>query len=214
MTILMKRLIFSLCLISLFSFPIAAQENIYDKRVEKYHNRWELLKPSHIKLQYAGSMGFLSLGTGWDYGEKNQWETDILIGFVPKYSTGKTKITFTLKQNYIPLELPLGGKGFSLSPLTCGLYVNTVSGDQFWSTDPVRYPKGYYNVSTKVRFNIFLGERITFTIPPEKRQGAKSVTFFYEFSSCDLYIISAIQNSYLKLSDIVHLSLGLKVQLF
>ena len=39
----------------------------YKKRVEKYISRWNKLIPRYSKLQYAGSMGMLSLGTGWNY---------------------------------------------------------------------------------------------------------------------------------------------------
>ena len=72
-----------------------------------------------------------SFGTGWDYGKRNQWETDVLLGFIPKYSSKKAKVTMTLKQNYMPWSINIG-KGFSTEPLACGLYVNTVFGNQFW----------------------------------------------------------------------------------
>ena len=87
---------------------IAAQDSIcshptkYDKRVHRYRCHWEKLIPTHTKIQFAGNMGLLSFGTGWDYGKKNQWETDIFLGFIPKYQSKRTKITMTLKQNYMP----------------------------------------------------------------------------------------------------------------
>ena len=40
----------------------------YDKRVHRYRRAWEALIPTHTKLQYAGGMGLLSWGIGWDYG--------------------------------------------------------------------------------------------------------------------------------------------------
>mgnify|MGYP001516117140 FL=1 len=156
-------------------------------------------------------MGLLSFGTGWDYGKHNQWETDILLGFIPKYSSKKAKVTMTLKQNYMPWSINIG-KGFSTEPLTCGLYVNTVFGDQFWVNEPERYPKGYYGFSNKVRFHVFMGQRLTYDIDPQRRFLAKSVTFFYEISTCDLYVISAVNNSYLRPRDYLSLSFGLKFQ--
>ena len=138
---------------------IAAQDSIcshptkYDKRVHRYRCHWEKLIPTHTKIQFAGNMGLLSFGTGWDYGKKNQWETDIFLGFIPKYQSKRTKITMTLKQNYMPWSLELG-KGFSTEPLSCGLYFNTVFGDQFWVHEPDRYPKGYY-VLPAFRANAF-----------------------------------------------------------
>ena len=50
----------------------------YDKRVHRYRRAWEALIPTHTKLQYAGGMGLLSWGIGWDYGKRGQWETDLL----------------------------------------------------------------------------------------------------------------------------------------
>ena len=74
----------------------------YDKRIHRYRSAWEALIPTHTKIQFAGNMGLLSLGTGWDYGKRNQWETDIFLGVLPKYQSDCTRLTFTLKQSYIP----------------------------------------------------------------------------------------------------------------
>lgn len=184
----------------------------YQKRAHRYRSNWEKLIPTHIKMQFAGNMGLLSLGTGWDYGKMNQWETDLLIGFLPRYSSKKDKVTMTLKQNYLPWSLPLG-RSFSVEPLSCGLYFNTVFGDEFWVKEPDRYPDGYYGFSSKVRINAFLGQRITYEISPKRRYRARSVTLFYELSSSDLYIISAVTNRYLKPRDYLSLSFGVKLQL-
>ena len=187
--------------------------NKYDKRIHRYRGHWEKLIHTHTKVQFAGNMGLLSFGTGWDYGKKNQWETDVFLGFIPKYDSKRTKVTMTLKQNYMPWSLNLG-RGFSTEPLTCGIYFNTVFGNEFWVHEPDRYPKGYYGFSSKIRSHIFLGQRLTYDIDPQRRYTAKSITFFYELSTCDLYLISAATNSYLRPRDYLSLSFGLKLQLF
>ena len=73
----------------------------YEEKAEKYKTYWQKLIPTYSKLQFAGSMGLLSAGIGWDYGKRNQWETDLLIGYVPRYSSS-AKATFTVKQNFMP----------------------------------------------------------------------------------------------------------------
>lgn len=191
--------------------PKPVKRSFYDKRVHRLRKNWERIIPTHSKIQFAGNMGLLSFGTGWDYGKHNQWETDILLGFLPKYSSKKAKLTMTLKQNYMPWSIDLG-KGFSTEPFACGLYLNTVFGDQFWVNEPDRYPKGYYGFSSRVRIHIYMGQRLTYDIAPRYRFFAKSVTFFYELSTCDLYLISAVTNSYLKPRDYLSLSFGLKFQ--
>ena len=118
----------------------------YDNRVHHYRDAWGALIPTHFKLQYAGGMGMLSAGIGWDYGKRGQWETDLLFGFIAKHSSRRAKMTMTLKQNFIPWSVYLG-KGFSLEPLTTGIYFNTVFGSEFWNHQPDRYPSGYYTLS-------------------------------------------------------------------
>lgn len=148
----------------------------YDKRVHRYRKHWESLIPTHTKLQFAGNMGLLSLGTGWDYGKRNQWETDILFGILPKYDSKRTKITMTLKQNYMPWSISLG-KDFAVEPLACGMYFNTVFGGEFWTHEPDRYPKGYYGFSSKVRIHAFLGQRLTYKHTSTLALGSKSHYF-------------------------------------
>ena len=77
----------------------------WDKRVHLRYEGWERLKPTHVKMQYAGGMGVMSAGVGWDYGKRRQWETDFLIGYLPpKYATDLL-FTLTVKQNYIPWSM-------------------------------------------------------------------------------------------------------------
>lgn len=43
----------------------------HQRKLEQYKSGWNRLIPKYQNVQYAGSMGLLSLGVGWDYGEKN-----------------------------------------------------------------------------------------------------------------------------------------------
>ncbi|MDR2705052.1 MAG: hypothetical protein LBC02_04655 [Planctomycetaceae bacterium] len=148
-------------------FPVTASaQSSYEKRIEKRQLRWNRLIPTHSQLQYAGGMGLLSGGVGWDYG-KNRWETEVFLGFLPRYSTKETKWTFTLKQNYIPWEID-AGKNFSLFPLSCGVYTNSIFDEDFWVSAPDKYPNQYYSFSTKLRFYVCLGQRVAYNIPCEK----------------------------------------------
>lgn len=79
-----------------------------DRREHCGYESWERLLPTHVKAQYAGGMGFLSAGYGWDYGRKCRWETDMMIGVLSKAYSDRTHMTFTLKQNYIPWSIRCG----------------------------------------------------------------------------------------------------------
>lgn len=193
--------------------PTQAQEEQYDKRVHRYRKHWSNLIPTHTKLQYAGNMGFMSFGFGWDYGKHNQWETDVLFGYLPRYQSHENKLTFTLKQNFIPWSCQIKKSNFSLEPLATGMYLNTVLGDEFWVREPDRYPEGYYGFSSRIRIHAYIGQRFTYELNRQKQYKAKAITLYYELSTCDLYLISAIGNKYLKPSDYLSLSFGIKFQL-
>lgn len=198
----------------LLAWPAHAQSDsvkmdLQTKRAMRHIKFWNNMIPRYTKLQFAGSMGMISIGSGWNYG-KDHWETDVLFGLVPRHSNDEAMLTFTLKQNYMPWRwYPY--KNIMVEPLACGFYINSVLNGSFW-TDPDRYPKGYYWFSTRIRNHIYLGERITLAL--DKKWPAKSLTFFYELSTCDLYIISRVKNHVLRPRDYLSLSFGLKMQIF
>ena len=184
----------------------------YDRRIHNYRNGWGCLIPTQHVLQFCGNMGLFSIGIGWEYGKRRQWETHLLVGFVPKYESDYPKITLTLKQNYIPWSIYLD-HGWSFEPLQCGMYANTVFGQDFWVKQPVRYAGGYYPFSTRIRPNIFVGERVTKIIPHNRRKYIKSLSFFYELSANDIGIMNFSINGKADFWDVFGLSLGLKAQL-
>jgi len=188
------------------------QPSRYDRHIHRYRKQWAALIPTQFVVQNAGNMGALSAGIGWDYGRRKQWETHLLFGFIPRHQTSRAKMTMTVKENFIPWSMNLK-RGWSIEPLSASLYMNTVFGHEFWKSQPHRYPDSYYDfMSTKFRLNIALGQRITWQIPDEKRKGSKSITFFYEVSSCDLYIRTKFIDHSIPLKDVIGLSLGIKFQ--
>jgi len=186
---------------------------IYEKHLNRSKEFWNELMPAYSKIHFFGGMGTFSIGFGWDYGKRDQWETDVYIGLVPRFSDKKAKATFTIKQNLYPWKIKLS-RFFIFEPLSCSIYFNTIFGDQFWTKDPDRYPKGYYQVPTRIRTHLAIGQRISYDFCKKDRLFWKSISFYYEITSCDFYIISAVQNSYLKPSDYLNLAFGVKLQFF
>lgn len=187
----------------------------YEKRMKRMQNIWAALIPSHFVIQNAGNMGVVSMGSGWNYGKRRQWETDLLFGYIPKHESTRGKLTMTVKENYIPWGINLSpkvpGGRWKFEPLTASVYLNTVYGHEFWKSQPGRYPDKYYELmSTKFRLNFALGQRIMFKIPENKRRSHSRMSLFYEVSTCDLYIRSLFQDSSIPLKDILGLSIGLK----
>ncbi|MBR1402049.1 MAG: hypothetical protein IJ562_10830 [Prevotella sp.] len=213
-----SRFIISILLLSAAASTMAdsiyvehREESRYDKRIHRYRKHWAALIPTQFVVQNAGNMGALSAGIGWDYGNRKQWETDLLVGFIPKHQSTRSKATMTLKENYLPWSISLKN-GWSIEPLTASIYVNTVYGNEFWKSQPGRYPDSYYSfMSTKFRLNIAVGQRVTWQIPHNKRRHARGISLFYEIGSCDLYIRSKYLDHSIPLRDVLSLSIGMKV---
>ena len=93
----------------------------YDRRVHRYRRHWQSLIPTQSVIQFAGNMGLISVGVGWDYGKHKQWETHLLFGVLPRYGSKRTKVTMTLKENFIPWSLYIKN-GWAVEPLSVGLY--------------------------------------------------------------------------------------------
>lgn len=169
------------------------------------------LCPHTITVQCGGGMGLPAIGAGWHYGRSNNFETEVMVGLIPKYDSSNAKATLALKENFVPWHINLGS-GFIVEPLTTSFYVTTILSNKFWVKQPSRYQPGYYGLPTKIRMNLCLGQRIVYTIP-HKEWFVKGVTAFYELGTCDIYLLSAFGNKYLKPYDWLQLCLGVKLNI-
>lgn len=182
------------------------------QRLHADYTGWARMIPTHVKLQHAGGMGLLSLGAGWDYGRRNQWETDVQIGWVPSYSIdGSARATFTLKQNFMPWNIRCGER-FGIEPFACGLYLNLLTGPGYWLREPSKYGGSYYRFMTRLRAYLYVGQRATWY---HRRPGSllHSVTVYYELSAKDLDLVAKCTNRKLTIPDIFYFSFGVQVRL-
>lgn len=196
--------------------------------------------PSQFVIQNAGNMGTLSAGISWNYGHHKQWETDLLIGYFVTHTTSQPmsfttstsetaestthlspvsyhtsshiKPTLTLKENFIPWNIDLKSN-WKLAPLTASFYINSAFGHEFWASQPALFPKGYYKyISTKYRLNLAVGQRFSKQFSQSKHKFPRSLSLFYEVSSCDIYIHAKAREHTIPLKDILSLSLGIRIQ--
>jgi len=196
----MKKLLLLYCI--LISFTASSQvDTLAGKR-----RKWYI--PDHIKLQFAGNIGFMSGGPGY-LSRNKTLETDILFGFLPEKFGGDALISLTAKTTYSPWRVPLKNT-YYVVPFSLGFYLNYTFGPQFDSKWPTYYPKGYYWWATSFRPGAYIGGKIGKEVKYRKK--IKGLELYYELGTYDLLLISYVQNTkYLKPADILSLSLGLKM---
>jgi hypothetical protein len=209
--ILLPLLVFTISFSTAFAVidnEVLAKREIFK---EKRESNWLKLIPNHNKTHFAGSMGILSIGVGWNYGKSVKWETDLFIGYLPKFESDKGSATFTVKQTIIPCRYQINEK-WSFEPIRTGLFVNRIFGEDLWTNVPDKYPrKDYYFFATDLRFNIFIGQSIKYYLP--RNPIFESASLYYELNTNDLYIISLWDNHAIGLKDILKFSFGIKMEI-
>jgi hypothetical protein len=162
--------------------------------------------PDHVKLQYAGGIGFFSAGAG--YTNKKQWlEGDLFYGYVPK-SVGSVAIhILTAKASFFPIK-PIG-ESLQLKPLSLGLLVNYTFGQQYFGFTPENYPFRYYSHPTAFRGAAFAGGQLNKIL---KDRSIRSVGLYYEVITYDTELLSFFDNmDALDWDDIVNVGVGVRV---
>lgn len=108
--------------------------------------------PDFITAQYAGSIGYLSGGIGYDI-LKNRARVTVHYGHVPKWKGGPLNI-FATKFLYVPAVYQVTDRA-AISPFDFGLMVSYHLGSNFRSRWPThRYPERYYWWQTSFRFHL------------------------------------------------------------
>ena len=159
----------------------------------RYRKHWDLLIPTSGIIQTCGNMGIISLGIGWEYGKRRQWETQLLFGYIPKFSSDDEKLTMTLKENFIPWRCNIG-KGWWFEPLECSLYFNTVFGHDLRTKQPTKYESGYYPFSTESVLISPWVNVLSMIFRTINVSVSKSITFFYELGTTDIYFMRFYRN--------------------
>ena len=183
------------------------------QRLHADYSGLQRLQPTHLKLQYAGGMGLVSLGMGWDYGRSNQFETDLQVGFIPAMYSNVNRAVFALRQHWMPWNIRCAD-WLGIEPLSCGLYATIVSGttQNYWFREPSKYGGPYYRFATRVRLHLYVGQRISLY-----RSATDAVvdrlTLYYELSAGELDLVAKMTNRHLHLDDIVYFSFGVKLGL-
>lgn len=185
----------------------------YEKMMTRRMERWQRLIPDHYKIQFAGSIGAASIGTGWSYGKKQQWETDFMLGFLPKFESEHSKAVFTVKESYLPFRLRVRESAWVVQPLSCSLFLSSVLSDKFWTHEPDRYPKGYYGFSTRIRANLSLGQRVTYDVPDVSNWRIQDISLYYELGACDTDLCTFFGDRSIKFKEILSLAIGIKLHI-
>ncbi len=140
-----KRNIFTL-------LAILVSVNVFSSDTTLIKNKpWYI--PDYVKIQFAGNVGFLSIGTGYQL-LNNLLYSEILYGYVPSSISKAKRINTVTIKNTIPIW-NRKIKNITLSPIA-GFTASYETGNNSFFKLPDRYPKSYY-CSNAFHFTVFAG---------------------------------------------------------
>ncbi len=177
--LMLKRSIFSIIITLSFSSQLFAQETF-----------WEKMIPDYVNLQYAGSIGFLSAGAGYDlFHEKAALSAH--IGYVPESLGGELTIV-AVKFQYKPWKFKVKDRVI-IYPFNPVFFPSYTLGQNFdFKFEKPQYREGYYFWSSALRIHLGVGAEAKILSKPESK--IKSLSIFAEANTNDLYALSWFKN--------------------
>ncbi len=159
--------------------------------------------PDYYKIQYAGNIGFISIGTGYEI-FNNRLQSGILFGYVPESIGNTTIYTITQKNTFLIHDFKLNKK-IEISPII-GLAISYEIGNNSYLFLPDKYPDGYYSTNA-FHFPLFAGVKIKKTFSKDSK--VKSIEFNIETCTTATCLYYSIINSEIERNDIKSLALVL-----
>lgn len=170
----------------------------------KYHQ----LLPDYMKLQFAGGIGFVSVGVGYTF-FKDNLEVSYFYGYIPKFVSTENLLSVSLQITAKLLRFTVNNN-IELLPLNFGWFIHHNFGSDYWIKLPSHYPSEYYWWSPGRNAGVFLGGEIKTKLLANETP-ASGTAFYFRLGSRGLYLASKYDNSSIPLNDILEFGFGVAV---
>ncbi|TCO08292.1 hypothetical protein [Natronoflexus pectinivorans] len=160
--------------------------------------------PDHIKVQYAGLIGFMSVGAGYEVTDR--YEPTLYYGLLTQNFGGSsvTVHTISLKNSWKLFRPGLLG---DITP-KAGFSVNLGFTNNTFHRLPAHYPNNYY-FQNRIHVAPFFGGEWKIDLPGDGFFNA--VGLYTEMSTLDNYVLEFIRTKYVTIDKIWNLSFGVSL---
>ena len=166
------------------------------------------LLPDYVKLQFAGGIGFMSIGAGYTF-FNNKLDISLFYGYIPvKYSVDDLhSISLQFTGKLLKFHLT---KSINILPLNIGFFTHHTFGSEYWVRLTDKYPKGYYWWYPAINAGLFVGAEIKTKLFANNTP-ASGTAFYIRIGTRGLYLASKVNNSTIPVKDIVELGFGVAI---
>lgn len=171
--------------------------------LQKFENR--NIFPDHTKFQFAGNIGFFSVGFGY-LSFNDYLNTELLYGQVPSFISGSKSIhKITLKNTVHLYKFTV--KTLTLSPIA-GVAGSMELGQNSYRILPKHYPSGYYGTNS-LHATFFGGLNLHKKFDQSKN--VKGMDFYGEIGAVDTILWYTVKSETLKLKNILGIAVGVNI---
>ncbi len=204
----MKHTNFKIVLIITF-FLLCSRFDAYSQVSQNTDSaKYKKFLPDYVKLQFAGGIGFLSVGVGYSF-FKHRLDVSFFYGYVPKFISidDLHSVSLQLTAKFFQFKVY---ENIELLPLNIGFFIHHTFGTEYWISLPSHYPDEYYWWSPGRNVGIFIGGEIKTKLLSDKTP-ASGTAFYVRVGSRGLYIASMFGNSTIPLSEIIEVGFGVAI---
>lgn len=184
------------------SLNVAAQETLSDNDTVR---KWTL--PSHVSMQFAGNIGLISVGVGYN-AFKSKCQLTLAYGYVPAPVSRKAIQLITLKGNITLFKLTI--RKHQVLPYF-GLAGTMETGRNTFIRLPSRYPRGYYH-SNAFHLSGALGLK-TSVWHSGSPAWLREIEVFSEVGSQEIFIFYKVTQNEIDLGRILNVAVGVNLLL-
>jgi len=158
--------------------------------------------PDYTKIQFAGNIGLLSAGIGYQF-FNDAFNTELIYGYVPK-AYAHTQIHTITSKNIFPLW-SLHNSNLIFSPYL-GMTLSFETGNNTFVKLPSQYPSGYYSTNA---FHLCMLGGVSAYHSFNRKGVFKGFAFYAEVVAVDSFLWYKLNSNHIRMSQIFSLSLGI-----
>ncbi|MBN1414930.1 MAG: hypothetical protein JW973_07505 [Bacteroidales bacterium] len=166
--------------------------------------------PDHVILQYAGGIGFVSVGTGYTFFNQ-RFELSCFYGYVPEWFSAEDLHSVCLQLSAKLIRIKIN-HDMEILPINFGGFVHHTFGKEYWTRLPSHYPEDYYFWSPGLVPGIILSMEVKTKLLNYDRPSS-GISFYANLGSRFIYIENKLGNSSIPFKDIIEFGFGVEVYL-
>lgn len=204
----MKQLNFKIVGIIILLMLVTGVETFSQVPQNSDSTRYKKFLPDYVKMQFAGGIGFVSMGVGYTFFNQ-KLEVSYFYGYVPESVSTDDLHSVSLQLTAKLLRYKIN-PNIELMPLNFGWFIHHTFGSEYWIKLPDHYPAEYYWWSPGRNSGVFIGGEVKTKLLSNKTP-ASGTAFYVRAGSRGLYIASKFGNATIPLNDIIEFGFGVAV---